>query len=302
MNVYFATSKSVPMGPSNYPVLWHIITSGAINGSEVQAVQDFSDADLIIVTPFIQWSRRFWFYLRLAKLLRVSKAEQFLFVLKKVFGSQKKFLFVSFENLQHPYWGVLGDIVYNSSVPRITSLPKRFDPNGVRMPYWYNYVRFSSVEFGAFTYHRFGKLFEIDDLMSPLKISFNLDHGCLLARNFNGLRKQVYKAYQADVQIDIYGGHYNYFDEAKPKIELLNEYKYYLATENSLGIGYETEKIPEAWLSGCIPIGCVRVPDGDFNPKVYENRLDAAEFDFPLLLVAPDLQHIIKYIGETIYD
>ena len=57
------------------------------------------------------------------------------------------------------------------------------------------------------------------------------------------------------------------------KKELLSQYQINLCPENFIGQGYITEKIPEAFLSGCIPVTYCDPNDLklDFNHKAVVN-------------------------------
>ena len=300
MKVYFATSKLVSMDQFSYPVVFHILQVSSYSKKVIKSVDRAKDADLIVVSPFISWEKKFWVYIRLSKLLNIPLEDQFRFALEKLYGQNKKFIFWSFENLLHADWSKLGDLVYGSNIPRVTSASRRFDHIGVRMPYWYNYVDFPFIDASKFPYERYGLRYNIEKLLSPIESNYEKQDACLVARNINGIRGQVYNTLSSRINIDLYSKNHKKIPNKTTKYQLLNKYKYYLATENSLGVGYETEKVPEAWVAGCIPLGCLSVPDGDFNPKIYSSNLLNNDCDFPLLSSPPCVNDIIEYIGKSL--
>jgi len=301
MKIYFETNNTVDYREKFQPVIWHIIASSinvSVNRLEVVPA---NKADLIIITPFFVWSAKFKIYSRLSEVLNIKIKDKLKFILTKIYGKDKKFLYIGFENLLHPFWGNLGDLLYSSSMPRITSAPDFFDPNGIRMPYWYSYLKFESVDYSKSSYKRFGAFYDIETLMKPLKIDSIYDKGCLIAQNLNGIRKTMYQNLNKNIEIDLYGKVGIPLSVKAAKFDILKKYRYYLATENSLGVGYETEKLPEAWMSGCIPIGCIEVAGGDFNANLYQNTFsEDAVCTYPLLTEEPKLLNIINYIGETL--
>ena len=76
------------------------------------------------------------------------------------------------------------------------------------------------------------------------------------------------------------------------KYELLQEYAFNLCPENSLYPGYVTEKIPEAFYAGCIPLTWVDTNViCDFNPKAIINLMPLVHENFSsfkVLLNSPD--------------
>jgi hypothetical protein len=80
-------------------------------------------------------------------------------------------------------------------------------------------------------------------------------------------------------------------------------YKYAFCCENSSGFGYDSEKIPEAWMAGCIPCGVYLNPYSDFNPEILNlnnSKSDQVIYSIPLLLKKPNLVEIENYIKQFI--
>ena len=68
--------------------------------------------------------------------------------------------------------------------------------------------------------------------------------------------------------------------------------------ENSLGYGYETEKLPEAWNAGCIPVGYLKCEPSAFNLEAVEgvlNKNSNLKTSINLLKEKPDLKHLFDY-------
>ena len=88
-------------------------------------------------------------------------------------------------------------------------------------------------------------------------------------------------------RVDCGGGHLNNIGGAIPpgtnasgKIEHNKQYKFAIAFENKQYPGYVTEKICDAYKSGCIPIYWgTPIVIQDFNPSTFINANDFADFD-----------------------
>ena len=60
-------------------------------------------------------------------------------------------------------------------------------------------------------------------------------------------------------------------DRSKSKFEIAQDYKFVFAFENDLFTGYVTEKAPEAWATGAVPLYWGSDPEGYLNPKALIN-------------------------------
>jgi hypothetical protein len=101
--------------------------------------------------------------------------------------------------------------------------------------------------------------------------------------------------------VDIYGRSGIQFEGAK--LEIMQKYKYCLTPENTLGFGYCTEKIPESWMAGCVPIGIFPQAFSDFNSNVllWDNIHDTRPMEEPLLTHRPDLHSVVEYVSRAIH-
>lgn len=165
-----------------------------------------------------------------------------------------------------------------------------------------------------------GYTVDLDRLCRPAnaeEIAGFMDRGkfcCTIMSNPVPLRVMAHTTLWTEVdEVDGYGAAFGMYDP-RPKLDLLNNYKFNLCFENTLSDGYVTEKLFEAKLGGCIPIywgdeACKK----DFNPasfiyandfpslenlaahvkKVYESpELLAEMFSEPMFLTRPDVQEI----------
>ncbi len=95
--------------------------------------------------------------------------------------SIKRPLFVSHENLEHPRWTWLGQELLETSIPRLTYWPRAFDDGGERLPYWWNYVDWPELPRRIKEYPRYGRLYSLERLMSPLSSDSSRDPRAVLA-------------------------------------------------------------------------------------------------------------------------
>jgi hypothetical protein len=209
---------------------------------------------------------------------------------------QAKVLFVSHENLDRPYWwNMVGRLLVESDIPRLTFWPKEIDPKGVRFPYWYNYIDWPTYP-RENLYERFGRLYEIDELMRPLQVTKDrLPYAIAVGSHLDYPRAALLRSVRATMRVDCFGGMEKKFSGCK--LDLMSQYQYAFCPENSAGYGYDTEKLPEAWVAGCLPVGFYLNPFSDFNPALFteQNKLDVATSQ-PLLLRRPDLTEIENYV------
>jgi hypothetical protein len=214
----------------------------------------------------------------------------------------KPTLFISHENLDRPYWWrIYGSLIIHSKLPRLTYWPKNIDPEGARFPYWFNYVEWPKYSRPNF-YSRFGMLYCLDVLMSPLKEDISRKNEVILiASHLDYPRASILQRLSLTKAVKVFGRAGAIFQGGK--YLLMKNYKFSLCCENSLGFGYDSEKIPEAWMAGCIPCGVYPNPYSDFNQEVlygteFNDSSDA--YIKPLLLKKPNLIEIEEYVKNFI--
>ena len=196
-----------------------------------------------------------------------------------------------------------------------------------RFPYWMWHLDWPELEHVP-AYPRYGMPLSIERLMRPISKSYDnnqinsrLNRAVLFSKHLKEPRKKFFELTSKSMGCDGFGGAFGKDDRTQPKKPILEGYQYSLCPENSIGDGYITEKIPEAFHSGCVPIGWCRPEDlaEDFNPDAVINlyglddqqikellvelkacgRLYKSLISEPLLLKRPDLRPLINFIQEN---
>ena len=203
------------------------------------------------------------------------------------------------------------------------SYPERDDV--FRFPYWMWHLDWPELR-EVPDYPRYGMPLSIDRLMRPIcetyagdQISRRLNRAVLFSKHLKEPRKRLHELTSRAIGCDGFGGAFGDDNREKPKMPLMEGYRFSLCPENQIGDGYITEKIPEAFHSGCIPITWCRPADlqEDFNPRAVINLygLDDVQVNEvltevslkgslyndlvsePLLLSRPSLIPLIKFIS-----
>lgn len=155
------------------------------------------------------------------------------------------------------------------------------DRNDVlRFPYWMWYLDYTELKQQP-SYERYGMRLSIPRLLKPISESYSeqelrlrLNKAILFSGHMREPRRTLYEVVDHVLGCDIRGAASGIIQESnKPKMATTLKYRFALCPENSLGDGYVTEKIPEAFHSGCIPITYIRQEDlaTDFNPEAVIN-------------------------------
>jgi len=271
-------------------------------GECIEFTTSLKDAELVILMPYLSSKIRRW---ALAQLY-FRKNKEATYLLNAIFRikSHQKVLAVTYENLDHRSWYWFGKLIRQLNIPRLTFWPDVIDSGGCRFPYWWNFVRFENYILSENAYERYGVPLELDRLLSPLDIpNQRIDAVCVLTRHLRWPRDQQLQSLEKNYQVDVYQhGTNRQWD--KTKFELLQKYKYAFAAENSIGYGYETEKLPEAWMAGCIPVGHELNPFSDFRKELNQenDRVDDSCFaNFGMLNNTPNLTKVVSYISERVF-
>ncbi len=160
--------------------------------------------------------------------------------------------------------------------------------NHIRLPYWMEMVDWSHEGLVGNTNPRYGQLLNLEQLQAPLGNQFlKKDQAAILiSSHLREPRASCLAALQAHMQVDGVGP---YFDSqikdhhSSPfnKRDILQSYAFNLCPENGIHPGYVTEKIPEAFAAGCLPITFVdEAVSVDFNPKAFINLAPMAKNSF----------------------
>lgn len=222
-------------------------------------------------------------------------------LLRRIYGIPAKsaILAVSQENLDRRPWQAFGNLIRKGSVPRLTFWPHEIDPGGFRFPYWWNYVDWPELprSFSAVR-NNFGRLYNLTELIEPQIVKSELDRrqnrAVWLTRHRDFPREPIHIELEKSVPVDVVGN--LAFGQ---KAQVLSRYRYCVVTENSTGYGYETEKLPDAKSAGCIPIGHVPNPLGDFNARSAYFRPPEELPDVlpPMLNERPLLSGLLDYLS-----
>jgi hypothetical protein len=214
----------------------------------------------------------------------------------------KRILVITHENLDRQPWKVFGRLLSNTDLPRLTFWPNTLDSPGFRFPYWWNYINWPEIsrpDFGARS--RFGALYDLDVLCSTSQFGSDFsdrkNKAVWLTSHFDFPRNNILHMLRESIEVDIIHG-----VPWGQKYDLLSQYQYCVAAENSTGYGYETEKLPEAVISGCIPIGYVQNPFSDFDKTSFfwkPPQHEVTELP-PLLNEIPTLDGLIEYLGNRV--
>ena len=227
-------------------------------------------ADLVIYgsfydvhAPRLRWLPRAW----------REKAGQWIDIVEKELSKRKLppvTLFHTAENLRHDHIHADFSISHDLNVQSDRHL---------RLPYWMEMVDWSHEGLYGNCNPRFGTLLALDRMQKPLGKEFleRQRKAIIVSSHLCEPRASCLEAVQQSIPVDGFGP---YFDRRIKthhhsnflKHDLLKNYAFNLCPENGLFPGYVTEKIPEAFVAGCLPItyvdGSVSV---DFNSEAIIN-------------------------------
>ena len=167
------------------------------------------------------------------------------------------------------------------------------DPCYQRMPHWWNYVDFS-VQGVPSPGHwvRLGEPLNQGQLLRPLAWNRNAQpRAAFVASYLNSQRRFLMEQVSKVLPVDGFGRAFDasisdHTRSGFTKRQLLNGYQFSLCPENTIAPGYYTEKVPESFACGSIPIAYLdKHSSVDFNPKAFLNV-----YDYLLGGVAPGLQ------------
>ena len=321
--------KTIKIG-SIWNATVNLNTSVIINLIKILSKKDIEfvpikECDLLIIGPYEQQSvisiakRRLVNKILKNQNLRNNYPNLDIYLLKRNYNPIK--IFLSFENYKFP------DVKYDFA---ITSCMGIVDEKHLRLPLWKETIDWSNDgverEVDAFA-KRYGGYYNIDELIKPNKISFmnKKREMCMITSHLNEPRNSIFKKFSQRFKVDGYGSYFNknikdHYSDPIKKIDILKNYAFNLCPENSLYPGYYTEKIPEAFLGGCLPISWAdQNIKYDFNTNSFINLLDYTNNNYdeiieqlnddlflkkftnePLLLKKPNLENEIKFVKKII--
>ena len=272
-------------------------------GCGLKFVTKESDAELIILFPFLTQSEKIKM-----KLLSALNPTGGTSKINRALGFKQNvaMLAISGENLDYPSWRWFGKFIRLFDIPRLTFWPTEIDPGGCRFPYWWNYVAFDGYELNPKVYERFGRPLDLGVLLNPLDpgSSNRSDAICVLTRHQRWPRNNEIAYLKKFKPVHVYQKGTDKTWEGS-KFDLLSQYKYAFCAENSTGYGYQTEKLPEAWVAGAIPVGFSPNPYSDFSyikgRELFCESFDSSDIP-PLLSERPNLVNVKTYLRERLSD
>jgi len=151
-----------------------------------------------------------------------------------------------------------------------------------RMPHWWNYVDFSDQGVPSpERWVRLGEPLQQEQLIQPLRWNRSgTQRAAFVASYLNDQRRYLWRQADRALPVDGFGRAFDgsIVDHTRSnfiKRELLRGYRFSLCPENAIAPGYYTEKIPESFACGAIPISYVdRHVEVDFDPRSFLNLYD----------------------------
>ena len=224
-------------------------------------------ADLLILGPFFKENQKP--YRWLPKPLRPLASQSMNAISTKRRQDPLK-LFHTQENERHDFVNADYSISFDLGVQ---------SNNHMRFPYWMEMLDWSHEGILGNTNPRYGELLSISNLMSPLGDQYLKRGGtcALLSSHLREPRGSLFKALEKVIPTQGFGAFFNkeiksHHSSGFLKMDILKDFSFNLCPENGLYPGYYTEKIPEAFYSGCLPI--TWADDNisvDFNPSAFLN-------------------------------
>jgi len=199
--------------------------------------------------------------------------------------------------------------------------------NQFRLPFWMEFLDWSREGLTGNTNPRFGRLLSVNELLRPLGNSFlsREKKAVMFSSHLRGPRRGVYEGLSAIMPVDGMGPIFDHLiadhnHSSFTKESVLKSYAFNLCPENGLYPGYYTEKIPEAFAAGALPIAWTDSNvQMDFNPRAFINLqpyayehyqtplnmlLDQQYLnsfcDQPLLLKTPTLDPLKEFMREIL--
>lgn len=196
----------------------------------------------------------------------------------------------------------------------------------IRLPYWMEMIDWSHEGLIGNSNPRYGQLLNLEQLQAPLGNQFlKRDQAAILiSSHLREPRASCLAALQAHIQVDGMGPYFDsqikdHHSSAFNKRDILQSYAFNLCPENGIHPGYVTEKIPEAFAAGCLPITFVdEAVSVDFNPKAFINLGPMAKNSFeeleqrlhskalleayteePLMTQIPSLRNLKKFLQNV---
>lgn len=269
-------------------------------------------ADLIIYGPFYKKQKDYRF---LPKPIRKIALEVNAAISKRKFKAVS--LLHTSENVRHDF--IDSDYSISFDLP--------INSRQHRSPYWMEMLDWAHEGLTGNCNRRFGKLLSIQQMLTPLGNQFltRSHKAAFISSHLHEPRKSLLSWLSKFIEIDGFGPAFNHnisnHNESNfTKYDLLQRYAFNLCPENGIYPGYYTEKVPEAFAAGCLPIAWADTNiKMDFNPlalinlepmvwnqlndldNLLRDRTRMKDFaEQPLLLQQPSLEPLKNFIKEII--
>jgi len=263
-----------------------------------------------INAPRLRWLPRSW----------RQRAGIFVDAIERQLASRKTpplTLFHTAENLRHDHIKADFSISHDLAIQ---------SEKHTRLPYWIEMIDWSHEGLIGNSNPRYGQLLKLSTLQAPLGDQFlkRVQKAVIMTSHLREPRASCLVALQKLMPVDGMGP---YFDSqikdhhSSPfnKRDILQSYAFNLCPENGIHPGYVTEKIPEAFAAGCLPITFVdESVSVDFNPKAFINLGPMAKNSFeeleqrlhskalleayaeePLMTQIPSLRNLKKFLQNV---
>ena len=255
-----------------------------------------SKADLLIIGPYNLNripERINRFILRKLKNPNITQAyERYN---KKILFSKNRPLtiFYCHENIRYDKVKTDFSISYDYSLNNDTHL---------RFPIWKENIDWSVEDIfrkKSFIINRYGEFYDIKKLKTPLnKFNNNKKNMCIFSSHMNEPRYSFFSILKKHFEIDGYGPYFNkniknHNYSGFYKKDILKNYFYNLCPHNDIYPGYYEEKVPESYLSGCLPVTWADSNiSRDFNSKAFINLND---------VFFNDLNNFLPKLKDNVY-
>lgn len=227
-------------------------------------------------------------------------------------------LFITGENVRHDFQNCDRSISFDLGIS---------NPHHFRMPHWMEMIDWSEEGVVGNQNPRFGQLLNLDRLCSPLGESFlsRPQKAAIFASHLREPRRTLLDTVKSQIEVVEFGKSFNaqiknHSESGLIKFDELQNFAFNLCPENGMHPGYYTEKIPEAFMAGCLPITWVdENVKVDFNPHAFVNlapmsanffselseilhskNILASYAEQPLLLKRPSIEPLKKFIQSIL--
>ena len=258
-----------------------------------------SDCDLLIYGPFfIEKKVKNWTPKPLRPFLNQLSGNRSNLLVKTHHRPLR--LFITGENVRHDFQNCDFSVSFDLGI----SSPQHF-----RMPYWMEMIDWSEEGVVGNQNPRFGRLLNLDKLASPLGNAFLKRpwRAAIFASHLREPRKTLLQVVKNQIEVVEFGRSFNpniknHAESGLVKFDELQHFAFNLCPENGMHPGYYTEKIPEAFMAGCLPITWVdENVKIDFNPKAFINLAPMSATHFAELAeIMHSTSRLLEYAGQPL--